>query len=471
MPDRSVSDAATGAFGPNAWLVEEMYEEYLTDPASVSESWREFFADYRSSAPGAPATAGPEAPPAVEDAPASPGSPAGPATPATPATTPAATPAASGAAVTAAPVPVGAQPAAQPPAPAPVPVPPAPSAAPVVAAGAKPLRGAAARIVENMVASLSVPTATSVHPVPAKLLEVNRQIINNHLTRTRGGKVSFTHLIGWAIVRGLQAVPALNATFVADSDGKGTPGVIRHEHVGLGLAVDLEKPDGSRTLLVPCLRDADTLSFSGFLHAYEDLIRKVRTGKIGADDFAGVTVTITNPGTLGTSQSVPRLMPGQGAIIGVGSLGYPPEYGGADPSVIAGLGVSKVVSLTSTYDHRIIQGAESGLFLARVHALLVGEFGFYDEIFDSLGVPYQPARWHQDVNPADHEHARLVKQAHVQNLINMYRVRGHLMANLDPLGTPALLRPHGVGPRAVLRHRRPRRPGRPAAREDPRHPA
>jgi multifunctional 2-oxoglutarate metabolism enzyme len=437
MPDRSVSDAATGAFGPNAWLVEEMYEEYLTDPASVSESWREFFADYRSSAPGAPATAGPEAPPAVEDAPASPGSPAGPATPATPATTPAATPAASGAAVTAAPVPVGAQPAAQPPAPAPVPVPPAPSAAPVVAAGAKPLRGAAARIVENMVASLSVPTATSVHPVPAKLLEVNRQIINNHLTRTRGGKVSFTHLIGWAIVRGLQAVPALNATFVADSDGKGTPGVIRHEHVGLGLAVDLEKPDGSRTLLVPCLRDADTLSFSGFLHAYEDLIRKVRTGKIGADDFAGVTVTITNPGTLGTSQSVPRLMPGQGAIIGVGSLGYPPEYGGADPSVIAGLGVSKVVSLTSTYDHRIIQGAESGLFLARVHALLVGEFGFYDEIFDSLGVPYQPARWHQDVNPADHEHARLVKQAHVQNLINMYRVRGHLMANLDPLGTHA----------------------------------
>ncbi len=165
-------------------------------------------------------------------------------------------------------------------------------------------------------------------------------------------------------------------------------------------------------------------------------MRKVRTNKLAVDDFSGVTVTITNPGTLGTTQSVPRLMPGQGAIIGVGALGYPPEYAAADPAALAELGVSKVVVLTSTYDHRVIQGAESGMFLSRVHELLVGEHGFYDEIFESLYVPYQPARWHQDVNPfnrADGERGRLVKQAAVQQLINIYRVRGHLMAHLDPL--------------------------------------
>ncbi len=329
-----------------------------------------------------------------------------------------------------------------------------------------------------MVASLAVPTATSVHPVPAKLLEVNRQIANNHLSRTRGGKVSFTHLIGWAVVKALAAVPALNRTFVADIDGKGTPGVIRHDHVGLGLAVDLEKPDGTRTLMVPCLKDADTYDFAGFLHAYEDAIRKVRTGKLAVEDFAGVTVTITNPGTLGTSQSVPRLMPGQGAIIGVGSLTYPAEYAAADPDTIASLGISKVVTITSTYDHRVVQGAESGMFLTRVHELLTGEHDFYDEVFAALGVPYQPARWARDQNPADNQHAMLVKQAHVQNLINMYRVRGHLMAHLDPLETraardapgarPVELRADGLGPRQEVRHRRPGRFRRAAARQDPR---
>jgi len=295
-----------------------------------------------------------------------------------------------------------------------------------------------------MTASLGVPTATSVHPVPAKLLEVNRQIINNQLGRTTGGKVSFTHLIGWAVVQALKAVPALNSSFVADiEDGKGTPGVVRHEHVGLGLAVDTERSDGSRTLVVPCVKRADELDFARFLHSYEDLVRKVRTNKLAVEDFAGVTVTLTNPGTLGTTQSVPRLMPGQGAIIGVGSLAYPPEFAAADPAALAELGVSKVVTLTSTYDHRVIQGAESGLFLTRVHELLVGDHRFYDEIFESLHVPYQPARWHQDVNPftgADGERGRLIKQSAVQSLINMYRVRGHLMAHLDPLShhAPAL---------------------------------
>ena len=391
MPERSSGGQLAGAFGANAWLVEEMHESYLADPASVSESWREFFADYRSlSSDAGPPTAPVAAVPPASSAPA-------PAPPGEMKATPEATA----------------------------------------------LRGAAARIAENMRDSLSVPTATSVHPVPAKLLEVNRSVVNDHLARTTGGKVSFTHLIAWAVVRALGTVPALNSSFVEDFDGSGTPGVIRHEHVGLGLAVDVERSGGGRTLLVPCVRDADTFDFARFLHAYEDLVRKVRTNKLSVDDFAGVTVTITNPGTLGTTQSVPRLMPGQGAIIGIGALGYPAEFAASDPEVLADLGMSKVVVLTSTYDHRIVQGAESGVFLSRVHELLVGEHDFYDEVFAALGVPYEPARWHRDVNPArsgDGAHGRLVKQANVQQLVNMYRVRGHLMAHLDPLGTapPAL---------------------------------
>ncbi|MFZ0170597.1 MAG: multifunctional oxoglutarate decarboxylase/oxoglutarate dehydrogenase thiamine pyrophosphate-binding subunit/dihydrolipoyllysine-residue succinyltransferase subunit [Acidimicrobiales bacterium] len=429
----TMRDGAAGAYGPNAWLVEEMYEAYLADPNSVSESWQEFFADYRSLAhpwSESDATAA-----STVDADAEKPSSSSPSAAASSAPAPAGAPtslasdrAGVGLAPSAGVVAEGGggfSPDAA-----------TTKAAPPEEEKATPLRGAAARVVENMTASLSVPTATSVHPVPAKLLEVNRQIINNQLGRTTGGKVSFTHIIGWAVVRALQAVPALNSSFVADIDGSGTPGVVRHEHVGLGLAVDSERSDGSRTLVVPCVKRADELDFAAFLHAYEDLVRKVRTNKLSVDDFAGTTVTITNPGTLGTTQSVPRLMPGQGAIIGVGSLAYPPEFAAADPAALAELGVSKVVALTSTYDHRVIQGAESGLFLSRMHELLVGEHGFYDEIFDSLHVPYQPARWHQDVNPfagADGERGRLVKQAAVQSLINIYRVRGHLMAHLDPL--------------------------------------
>src|ERR1700689_3350717 len=358
---------AGGSFGPNAWLVDDMYDRFLADPDSVSESWREFFADYRP----APVPA-PQAPPA------------GAATP---------SPAQAGPPAAAAPV-----------------------RAPIGEAGTDepvPLRGAASRIVANMEASLTVPTATSVRTVPARLLEVNRLILNNQLARTTGAKVSFTHIIGYAVVRALHDVPALNAAFVPDGGGKGKPGVIHHKHVGLGLAVDKEKSDGTRTLLVPCIKDADTLDFRSFVLAYEDLIRKIHTNKIGPDDFAGTTVSLTNPGTLGTAQSVPRLMAGQGAIIGVGALGYPAGFEAADPRVLAQLGLGNVVTLTSTYDHRISQGAESGLFLGRVAALLTGADGFYDDLFESMGVPYE--------------------QVHVQTLINMYRVRGHLIAHLDPL--------------------------------------
>ncbi|MGH9091384.1 MAG: multifunctional oxoglutarate decarboxylase/oxoglutarate dehydrogenase thiamine pyrophosphate-binding subunit/dihydrolipoyllysine-residue succinyltransferase subunit, partial [Acidimicrobiales bacterium] len=300
-----------------------------------------------------------------------------------------------------------------------------------------PLRGAAARIVANMEASLGVPTATSVRTVPAKLLEVNRQILNNQLARTTGAKVSFTHLIGYAVVRALGVVPALNASYAPPVEGGRGPGVVRHAHVGLGLAVDLERPDGSRTLMVPCIRDADTLDFRSFVVAYEDLVRKVHAGRAAPDDFAGTTVTLTNPGTLGTVQSVPRLMPGQGAIVGVGALGYPPGYEATDPRVLAELGIGKVVTLTSTYDHRVIQGAESGLFLAHVAECLMGGHRFYDDVFKAMGVPYEAVRWQADSRaedgPAGDGHGRLVKQVHVQALINMYRVRGHLIAHLDPL--------------------------------------
>jgi 2-oxoglutarate dehydrogenase E1 component len=370
----SAPERPSGHFGPNAWLVEDLYERYLADPSSVAESWREFFSDYQ---------------PVQRPAPAQ------------PPTAPAAT-------------------------------------APVQDAVA--LRGASLLIASNMTASLAIPTATSVRTVPARLLEINRATINEYLSRTTGAKVSFTHVIAFAVLRGLDAVPALNSTFIDAMDDKGTPGVVRHEHVGLGIAVDVEKSDGSRTLMVPVIRHADMLDFGAFVLAYEDLVRRVHTGAAKADDLAGATVSITNPGTLGTVQSVPRLMPGQGAIVGVGALGWPAGFEAADPSALASLGVGKVVTLTSTYDHRIIQGAQSGLFLRHVEQCLTGEHDFYDELFSDLGVPYEPARWSSDhaaVGAASNETLREVR---VQELINMYRVRGHLNAHLDPLDAepPAL---------------------------------
>src|SRR5207302_11302229 len=214
--------------------------------------------------------------------------------------------------------------------------------------------------------------------------------------------------IGFAVVRAVGAVPVMNSSFARDADDN--PTVTRHEHVGLGLAVDVEKADGSRTLLVPCIRDADTLDFKAFHASYEELIRKVHSNKISPDDFSGTTMTLTNPGTIGTVQSVPRLMPGQGVIVGVGALDYPAAYQGADPRALAELGMSKVMVITSTYDHRVIQGAESGMFLKRVHELLLGADGFYVEVFRSLGVPYEAVQWRQDVNPVDREQAMLEKQ-------------------------------------------------------------
>ncbi|WP_174447660.1 multifunctional oxoglutarate decarboxylase/oxoglutarate dehydrogenase thiamine pyrophosphate-binding subunit/dihydrolipoyllysine-residue succinyltransferase subunit [Demequina soli] len=296
--------------------------------------------------------------------------------------------------------------------------------------GVSRLRGPAARVVENMEASLAVPTATSVRTVPAKLLMDNRLVINNHLARTRGGKVSFTHLIGFAIVEALAEFPSMNAAYT-EEDGK--PALQTPAAVNLGLAIDLARPDGTRQLLVPAIKGADSMDFADFWAAYEDMVRRARNGALQAGDFQGTTITLTNPGTLGTVHSVPRLMAGQGAIIGVGSMDYPAEFQGASEETVARLGVSKVMTLTSTYDHRVIQGAQSGEFLGIVHRKLLGLDGFYDRVFASIRVPYEPVRWLQDTttNPA----TEAGKPARIAELIHAYRSRGHLMADVDPLSS------------------------------------
>ena len=286
------------------------------------------------------------------------------------------------------------------------------------------LRGAAAAVVKNMSASLDVPTATSVRAIPAKLMIDNRIVINNHLKRTRGGKISFTHVLGYAIVQATKKFPNMNRHF-AEVDGK--PNVVTPAHTNLGLAIDLHGKDGGRQLVVAGIKNAETMRFGQFIAAYEDIVRRARDGKLTAEDFSGVTISLTNPGTIGTVHSVPRLMRGQGAIIGVGAMEYPAEFQGASEERIAELGVGKLVTMTSTYDHRIIQGAESGDFLRTTHELLLSD-GFWDEIFHELGIPYQPVRWRTD-NPDSIQD----KNARVIELIAAYRNRGHLMADIDPL--------------------------------------
>lgn len=293
------------------------------------------------------------------------------------------------------------------------------------------LRGVQARIVDNMQASLSVPTATSFRNVAAKMLESNRLRLNGYLRRTNQGKISFSHLIAWAIVRAIaDHVPAMNSTFSEDQNGK--PRVIRHDNINLGLAIDVKKSDGTRSLVVPTIRGCDKMTFAQFVAAYNDLVARGRANKLTLDDFGDVTVSITNPGGIGTVQSVPRLMSGQAVIAGIGAIGLPAEWQAADERTIAELGISTVVTITSTYDHRVIQGAESGEFLAAVNALLLGEHDFYRDTFESLGVPYKAIAFAHDraiTTRDDH----MEKQVAVSQCLNMHRVRGHLIADLDPL--------------------------------------
>ncbi len=290
------------------------------------------------------------------------------------------------------------------------------------------LKGAAKSLAANMDISLTVPTATSVRTMPAKLLIDNRIVINNHLKRTRGGKVSFTHLIAWAIVQTLKEFPSQNV-FYDEPDGK--PSVVTPAHINLGIAIDIPKPDGTRALVVPGIKRADTMGFAEFLIAYEDVVARGRANKLTAADYAGNTISLTNPGGIGTEHSVPRLMRGAGTIVGAGALEYPAEFQGASPKTLAELGIGKTITLTSTYDHRVIQGAGSGEFLKKIHERLIGEHAFYEGIFAALRVPYDPIHWAADISVdlADN----VSKTARVQELINSFRVRGHLMADVDPL--------------------------------------
>ncbi|WP_339327396.1 multifunctional oxoglutarate decarboxylase/oxoglutarate dehydrogenase thiamine pyrophosphate-binding subunit/dihydrolipoyllysine-residue succinyltransferase subunit [Microbacterium ureisolvens] len=337
-----------------------------------------------------------------------------------------------------APIPViGTQPVARttarPAAPQPIPAQ-APKAQPSAADGdvdadvVTTLRGMPKTLAANMDESLTVPTATSVRTVPAKLMIDNRIVINNHMARTRGGKVSFTHLIGWAIIQALKEFPSQNV-FYAEIDGK--PSVVAPAHVNLGIAIDLPKPDGTRALLVPSIKRAEQLSFNEYLTTYEDLVTRARGNKLTTADFQGTTISLTNPGGIGTVHSVPRLMKGQGCIVGAGALEYPAEFQGASDKTLNELAIGKTITLTSTYDHRVIQGAGSGEFLKKVHELLIGQRSFYEDIFAALRIPYAPIHWAADINVDLAE--RVDKQARVQELINSFRVRGHLMADIDPL--------------------------------------
>jgi len=359
-----------------------MYRRYLADPTDVSEAWREFFADYQPHSPALrkarerELAAGEEM---LTEVPSQ-----------TDITRP--------------------EPAAEP--------------------TASPLRAGAGAVAKHMITSLEVPIATSVRTVPAKLLEVNRELLNAHLGRgSKRGKVSFSHLIGWAFVRALAEIPEVRMAY---SEIEGRPHRVDLPHVNLAVAISVEGgPDAAR-LVAPNIKNAQELSFSDFWMAYEDLVERARQGRLTLADFEGTTHSLTNPGIIGTSHSVPRLMSGEALIVGVGAVAYPAERQGSDPDYLATQGVSKVLTLSSTYDHRVIQGADSGRLLARIEELLTGADRFYDEIFGSLGVRYTPARWATD-DWAGPDEKKSEKQVAVSRLITAYRIQGHLIADLDPL--------------------------------------
>lgn len=428
-PSGAGSSGAAPDFGPNEWMVEEKREAWRQEPSSVSEQWRALFEAESCSgrSPAAPSPSGRE----ERSEPAAPEGQAGAEAPA-----PGATPAPMSSTVQ------DVTRSDLPPAPPSDVAPPTspyahrsgqghshcPGEPSETGAGTR-LRGAAARTARNMEESLSVPTATSARAVPAKVLIENRAIINTHLARTRGGRVSFTHLIGWAVVEALVEVPAMNAAYGTDDDGR--PLLTQPAHVGLGLAVDVAAPGGARRLLVPCVRQADLMDLAAFVAAADDVVRRAREGTLTVEDMTGTTLTLTNPGTLGTLHSVPRLMPGQGAIIGVGSLALPAAFAGASQETLARHGIGKVLTLTSTYDHRVIQGAVSGELLRLLETKLLGLDGFWERAFESLRVPHAPIRWERD---ADYDpEVETGKPARVAQLIHAFRQRGHLAADTDPL--------------------------------------
>ena len=416
----STQDSAAAGFGANEWMVEEMRDAWQADPSSVSPQWRALFEG--SESPHHPES--PESPEdaALEDPPTAPGSGSSPRR-----------------------APTAVQDVTRsdlPPAP---PSDAAPPTSPYAQRRAHQhvnspegdtcqdanvrLKGAAARTAKNMEESLSIPTATSARTIPAKVLIENRAVINGHLRHTHGGKISFTHLIGWAVVESLTEMPSMNVSYTTDDAGR--PTAHTPAHVAFGLAIDIPSPSGERRLLVPSIKKSDLMDAAGFVAAYEDLVAKARKGKLEVDDFRGTTVTLTNPGMIGTLHSVPRLMPGQGLIVGVGSMSYPAAFAGSSEQTLARSGVGKVVTLTSTYDHRVIQGAASGEFLRLVEHKLLGLDGYWDRVFESLRIPHEPVRWARDTT-YDPE-LETGKPARVAELIHAFRQRGHLAADTDPL--------------------------------------
>ncbi len=296
------------------------------------------------------------------------------------------------------------------------------------------IAGVGAKIIENMNNSLTIPTATSLRSISVKLLEENRRIINQHLKRINGGKLSFTHIVAYALVQALKQFPNINNAFGFIDD---EPTLIKKPYINLGLAVDVTRKNGTRSLIVPNIKKAGKKNFKEFVDAYNELIDKAKNNRIEPSDFQGTTLTLTNPGGIGTVSSTPRLMTGQGCIIAVGAIDYPSEFKAMHPTAIAAYGIGKTMNITSTYDHRIIQGAESGEFLKQIDHLLMGNDNFYDKLFEDLQIPQKAVGWGVDTSSKNYgvvkDRERIEKQAKILQLINIYRVRGHLIANLNPL--------------------------------------
>jgi 2-oxoglutarate dehydrogenase E1 component len=383
----------------NSAFAQALYEDYLRDPASVPEEWRRLFDNGMKGEeplPGTPALD-------TETAPET-GAPSAPAS--------------------------ADAPTAQPP-----------------NRLTAPISGPALRLVKNMEDSLEIPTATSFREVDVSRLWAVRSSFNRQL-KERGLKLSFTHFVGWAIVAAARQYPAMVHAVAREGDQYFR---VDPEGVHLGLAVDTVSKHGERKLMVPVIKRADTLSFAEFHAEYERLVAGARDSKLLPDAYMGATITLTNPGTIGTVASVPRLMKGQGSIIATGAI-----------RTVAGV---RLMTITSTYDHRIIQGAESGMFLQKLDELLQGESDFYQVIGQAMaldgmaiestlrtamaaGAGTAPARAASTAEAVASPEL-LYHVAAAMLLVGNFRTHGYLAAQLDPLGTPArgdpALEPHNLG--------------------------
>ena len=389
-------------FGPNTALVEELYTQYKDSPESVPDHWKSYFNELESASEDGNL----DFETAVIEPPKTNGhtetlTPEAPAPPRKPR-----------------------------------PAPPKKEKKPEPDAEYERIKGVATKVVENMEESLELPTATSLRTIPVKMLIEDRLLINEYLEKRGDPKITFTHLISWAIIQGLREFPNINNHFEVKDNN---PYKVKPKHINFGVAIDVPQKNGERRLLVPNIKKVDTMNFREFITAFSELINKARNGNLEVDDFQNTTISITNPGTIGTVSSNPRLMENQGAIIATGAMNYPASFQAMSQAVLNHLGISKEMTITCTYDHRIIQGAESGSFLAKVNRLLCGEEEFYDGIFSDLNIPYDPIPYGTDnysgslIDGVSSSLEVKKKAIAVMQLINMYRTRGHVLADLNPL--------------------------------------